>query len=55
MNANVRIIDIKGRVVFSQAYEHNEAQIKVDALDAGLYVVHLFTREGMISRKLMVK
>ncbi len=51
----IRIIDITGRIVYNQRYNHSTAQILVDSFEAGLYVVQVYTRDGLMTRKLILK
>ena len=51
----IRIVDITGRVIFSRAYEQKETRINTDQFRPGAYIVHIYTHDGLIIKKLMVK
>ncbi len=50
----IRIMDITGRIVFNQPFNHSAVQIPVVSFETGLYVVQVYTLDGLMTRKLMI-
>lgn len=54
-NAEIQILDIHGRVVYTDDLEVKRSKINTDQLNKGIYFVRFIWREGSVTRKLMVR
>jgi len=53
-NANVTIIDLQGKIVFSKEIS-SDSQINVSAFDEGIYIVNVRNAETSENKKLIIK
>jgi len=51
----VRVVDISGRVVYTQAIDADQHQINVRQFESGIYFVQVLTAEGMFTGKLQIQ
>lgn len=52
--ANLRILDMNGRVVFERQNALSVVRFDADQLAAGTYVIQVTTKQGVVTKKLMV-
>jgi hypothetical protein len=52
--ANLRILDMNGRVVFERQNALSVVRFDADQLAAGTYVIQVTTAQGVVTKKLMI-
>lgn len=51
---NVRLIDMLGRIVHWQEVKSNSTQINLDKVKAGLHILIINSKDGVITKKVQV-
>jgi hypothetical protein len=52
---SIHLTDLSGRLVYSSMTNNNFAEIPVNNLPSGMYVVQVISREGMGTARLVVE